>query len=414
MKNSKSGSNGRLRIAMICAHSCPVGKLGAKDTGGMSVYVRELARELGRSGHAVDVYTRVHDPNDAQIIPLGDNARLIHLKAGEDSVIDKLDVFPHLPEFIRQLEDFRIQEDLRYDLIYSHYWLSGWVGKKLQRLWDVPHLIMFHTLGALKNAIGIGEGEPLIRVETEKYLARSCHRVIVATEKEKRDIAFYYGTPEESIAVIPCGVNLELFRPYRKEEAKQQLGLDGKDRTILFVGRIDPLKGIDKLLSALSRMSIRDRLRLFIIGGDDNSRHEIDRLKKLSRDLDIQERVTFLGLIKQSELPVYYNAADLCVVPSYYESFGLVALESLACGTPVVTTRVGGAESIIRQGDLGYVVDSNNPTKLAQKMELLLNRPEDDGSQADAMRTMAEKFSWANVARKLSRECRAVRKSYFA
>lgn len=399
---------------MICAHSCPVGKLGAKDTGGMSVYVRELARELARSGHAVDVYTRVHDPNDAQIIPLGDNARLIHLKAGEDSVIDKLDVFPHLPEFIRQLETFRIQEDLRYDLIYSHYWLSGWVGKKLQHRWDVPHLIMFHTLGALKNAIGIGEGEPWIRVETEKHLARSCHRVIVATEKEKRDIAFYYGTPEESIAVIPCGVNLELFRPYRKEEAKQQLGLDGKDHTILFVGRIDPLKGIDKLLSALVRMSIRDRVRLLIVGGDDNSRHEIDRLKELSRDLDIQERVTFLGLIKQAELPVYYNAADLCVVPSYYESFGLVALESLACGTPVVTTRVGGAESIIRQGDMGYVVDSNNPDQLAQKIELLLNRPESNGSQAGAMRALAEQFSWANVARKLSRECRVVRKSYFA
>lgn len=399
---------------MICAHSCPVGKLGAKDTGGMSVYVRELARELARYGHAVDVYTRVHDPNDAQIIPLGGDARLIHLKAGEDSVIDKLDVFPHLPEFTRQLESFRKQEDLHYDLIYSHYWLSGWVGKQLQSRWNVPHLIMFHTLGALKNAIGIGEGEPWIRVETEKYLARGCHRVIVATEKEKRDIAFYYGTPEESIAVIPCGVNLELFRPYQKEKAKQQLGLDEKDRTILFVGRIDPLKGIDKLLAALALMGIRDRLRLFIIGGDENSHHEIERLKKLSRDLRIQELVTFLGIIKQTELPVYYNAADLCVVPSYYESFGLVALESLACGTPVVTTRVGGAESIIRQGDMGYVVDSNNPAQLAQKIELLLTRAEDGGRQAGAMRALAEKFSWANVARKLTRECRAVRKSYFA
>ncbi|MCH8864339.1 MAG: glycosyltransferase [Chloroflexi bacterium] len=414
MKNRKLGNNGRLRIAMICAHSCPVGKLGAKDTGGMSVYVRELARELARCGHAVDVYTRVHDPNDAQIIPLGDDARLIHLRAGEDSVIDKLDVFPHLPEFTRQLESFRKQNNLHYDLIYSHYWLSGWVGKQLQRRWDVPHLIMFHTLGALKNAIGIGEGEPWIRVETEKYLARSCHRVIVATEKEKRDIAFYYGTPEASIAVIPCGVNLELFRPYQKEKARQQLGLDGKDRTILFVGRIDPLKGIDKLLAALALIGIRDRLRLFIIGGDENSRREIERLKKLSRDLRIQELVTFLGLIKQTELPVYYNAADLCVVPSYYESFGLVALESLACGTPVVTTRVGGAESIIRQGDMGYVVDSNNPAQLAQKMELLLTRPEDNGRQAGAMRALAEKFSWSNVARKLTRECRAVRKSYFA
>ncbi len=414
MRNRKLVGNGRLRIAMICAHSCPVGKLGAKDTGGMSVYVRELAGELSRCGHTVDVYTRVHDPNDSQAIPLGNNARLIHLRAGEDSVMDKMDVFPHLPEFTRQLESYRKQNGLQYDLIYSHYWLSAWVGKRLQSRWDVPHMVMFHTLGALKNAIGVGEGEPWIRVETEKYLARNIHRVIVATEKEKRDIIFHYGAPEKSIVVIPCGVNLELFRPSDKEAAKRKLGLDGEDRAILFVGRIDPLKGIDKLLAALARMDGRDRLRLLIVGGDENSHHEIERLKEMARALGVQDQIAFLGLIKQTELPVYYNAADLCVVPSYYESFGLVALESLACGTPIVTTRVGGAENIVRQKDMGYVVDSNHPSHLAEKMELLLSGSAGDHAQVGALRELAEKFSWANVARRLVRECRAVSKSYYA
>lgn len=414
MKNRKLVASARFRIAMICAHSCPVGKLGAKDTGGMSVYVRELAGELARCGHTVDVYTRVHDPNDAQVISLENNARLIHLRAGEDSVIDKMDVFPHLPEFTRQMESYRKQNGLQYDLIYSHYWLSAWVGKRLQSRWGVPHMVMFHTLGALKNAIGIGEGEPWIRVETEKYLARNSHRIIVATEKEKQDIIFHYGAPEESIAVIPCGVNLELFRPSDKETAKRKLGLDEEDRTILFVGRIDPLKGIDKLLAALARMDGRDRLRLLIIGGDESSQHEIKKLNEMARALDVQDRVASLGLIRQTELPVYYNAADLCVVPSYYESFGLVALESLACGTPVVTTRVGGAENIVRQREMGYVVESNSPRHLAEKMELLLSGSTDGRTQAGALRELAEKFSWANVARRLTRECRAVSKSYYA
>jgi D-inositol-3-phosphate glycosyltransferase len=412
MMKNKHSTDGQLRIAMICAHSCPVGKLGAKDTGGMSVYVREIARELAACDHIVDVYTRVHDPTDEQIIPLGQNARLIHLRAGEDSVINKLAVFPHLPEFARQLESFRKRNRLRYDLIYSHYWLSALAGSRLQGWWDVPHMIMFHTLGAIKNEIGIGEAEPELRVETEKYLAGNCHRVIVATEKEKQDLAFHYGTPAEAISVIPCGVNLELFQPMDKKAAKRQLGLNGHHKNILFVGRIDPLKGIDKLLMAIPYLGSENGLRLFIAGGDENSQQEIERLKQLSRQLRIQESVTFLGLIKQPQLPLYYNAADVCVVPSYYESFGLVALESLACGTPVVTTPVGGAESIITSEETGCIVTDNTPSQLAQKIDLLLSRTGNGFGTSGTMRETAQRFSWSNIAVLLARECQAVRENY--
>jgi len=228
---------------MLSAHSCPVGNLGAKDTGGMSVYIRELAHELGKQGHMVDVYTRVHDPKDPQIINLGQNARLIHLRAGENETIHKLAVYPYLPDFACNLENFRKNNHLQYDLVFSHYWLSGWVGRYLQKWWNVPHTIMFHTLGAVKNTFGIGEDEPELRIETERDLARDCHHIIAATEREKEELIRYYDASPERISIIPCGVNLELFQLMDKERVKQQLGFEGK--IILFVGRIEPLKGME-------------------------------------------------------------------------------------------------------------------------------------------------------------------------
>jgi len=180
----------QLRIAMLSVHSCPVGQLGARDTGGMSVCIRELARELGRRGHLVDIYTRIHDPKDPQIIELGEKARLIHLRAGKDEVLRKLAVYSYLSEFVHNLEDFRKYNGLQYDLVFSHYWLSGRVGEYLQRWWNVPHITMFHTLGAIKNAIGIGREEPKLRIEVERDLTRNCHRIIATTGKEKKSTSF--------------------------------------------------------------------------------------------------------------------------------------------------------------------------------------------------------------------------------
>ncbi len=184
-----------------------MGNLGAKDTGGMSVYIRELARELGKQGLLVDVYTRVHDPRDSQIVELGENARLIHLRSGEDENIHKLAVYSYLPDFACNLESFRKHNGLQYDLVFSHYWLSGWVGDYLQGWWKVPHIMMFHTLSVAKNAVGVGEDEPELRIETEGHLVRDCHRIIAATETEKEELILHYGASPEKIGVIPCGVN---------------------------------------------------------------------------------------------------------------------------------------------------------------------------------------------------------------
>ncbi len=364
--------NDTLRIAMLGVHSCPLGQLGTRDTGGMSVYIRELARELGKIGIAVDVYTRIHDPRDDHVYSLGENARLIHLNAGGIGEIDKLAIYPHLSDFTSSLEEFRQGQAIKYDLIFSHYWLSGIAGVRLQRQWDVPHFMMFHTMGAAKNALGIGEAEPELRIESESQLVRECHRIIASTEREKKALIRHLGASPDRIAVIPCGINLELFSPVDKVVARSQLGL-GDRKLILYVGRIEPLKGIDRLIRAVSYLEEGPKAELAIIGGGEDSQAEIERLRQLSRSLNIADRVSFLGLVKQETLPVYYSAADVCVNPSYYETFGLMALESLACGTPVVASNVGGCRDIIRQGETGYVLPDNSPDGIAEKLAALLS-----------------------------------------
>jgi D-inositol-3-phosphate glycosyltransferase len=409
----------QLRIAMLSAHSCPVGRLGTKDTGGMSVYIREIACELGRQGHVVDIYTRVHDPQDHQIYELSRNARLIHLRAGEDEEIHKLAVYSHLPDFVNNLDSFSRRNKLRYDLIFSHYWLSALAGTHLQQRWHIPHITMFHTLGAVKNAIrertrpALGQKEPELRLRMEKNVVQNCHRIIATTEREKRTLIRHYGASPQRISVVACGVNLEHFRIIGKARARHYLGFDN-DKIILFVGRIDPLKGVDNLIKALPFLRHIPKLRLVIIGGGEHSQREIEQLQKLAHDLEVGNSIAFLGLIKHEQLPYFYNAADACVVPSYYESFGLVALESLACGTPVVATDVGNHERVIRQGHTGYVLQDNVPHLLADTIALLLSQRATGTRSAQLIRATVSKLSWSYIAKAIAKDCRLVSTNYRA
>lgn len=387
-----------LKIAMLSVHSCPVGELGTKDTGGMSVYIRELARELGKRGHWVDIYTRIHDPKDRIIIELGEYARLIHLKAGDNGDMKKLAIYPYLADFAFALESFRKRDGRHYDVVHSHYWLSGRVGGWVKDLWGVPHIMMFHTLGKVKNAVGVGEDEPSLRLVTENEVINRCHRIIAATEREKLDLIRYYNALPETIGVVPCGVNLELFKPMDRGDVRRQLHLEHEKNIILYVGRIDPLKGIDRLLMAGAHLKMRQGFKLIIIGGNDHFQPELQRLKWFTRELGIQDLVMFAGRVKQEDLPLYYNAADVVVVPSYHESFGLVALESLACGTPVVATKVGGLENIIEEGQNGYLVTNDVPHSMADKIELLLTKPDAGANSPGSIRDSVTKYSWSNIA----------------
>jgi len=392
-----------LKIAIISAHSCPVGDLGTKDTGGMSVYIRELARELGNKGHTIDIFTRVHDPSDPRMEDLADGVRLIHLKAGREAKIQKMDVYFSLPEFTFNLENFWKANNLQYDIVFSHYWMSALVGKYLWETHKIPYITMYHTLGAVKNALGIGEGEPELRIESERETVQDCRRIIVATEQEKEDLVHYYDANPDKVGIVPCGVNMELFKPVNKAEARQKLGLT-EEKIILFVGRIDPLKGIDNLIKTLTLLKNQTSLKLVMVGGDENSRAELEGLKKLADELNISGLIDFRGLVKQEQLPYYYSAADVCVVPSYYESFGLVPLEALACGTPVVATDVGDLKHIIKPGETGFIITHNSPVKLADGITSVLSNLPSDAESHLAIRASVSRWAWAHIAAKVAVE----------
>lgn len=393
----------KLRIAFISAHSCPVGDLGARDTGGMSVYIRELARELGKEGHTIDIYTRVHDPADPRTEDLARGVRLIHLKAGKEAKINKVDVYLSLPEFIVNLESFLDNNSLEYDIVFSHYWISALVGKHLWRTRRIPYVVMYHTLGAVKNDIGIGEKEPVLRVISERETVEDCQRIIVATEKEKQALIDFYGASPGKVGIVPCGVNMEIFNPVYKTAARQKLGLtDGK--IVLFVGRIDPLKGIDKLIRSIPLIKSEEKVRLVVVGGDETSRPELEKLQELACELNIRDFIDFRGIVKQEQLPYFYSAADVCVVPSYYESFGLVPLESLACGTPVVATDVGDLKKIIKHGETGYILSGKSPEELALGISFQLASASKDMESALSIRASVSQWDWANIAAKVAGE----------
>ena len=388
----------QLRIAMFSIHSSPIGELGTKNTGGMSVYIRELARHLGVFGHRIDIYTRLNGTKHNQIIELYDNVRLIHLSAGSNGYVHKLALYYYLSDFFRALERFKNQEDLDYDLIHSHYWLSGRLGSRVQDRWNIPHIIMFHTLGTVKNIAGLADREPDLRIATEKKLARTCQRILAPTDREKENLLMHCHTPAPKIGVVPCGVNLDLFRPMDKAAARQRLGFDEDESIVLYVGRFDPIKGIDRLLEAMARLKHLKRMRLAIIGGDGPATPEYQNLRKLCGKFGIQKSVHFVGRVEQNQLPPYYSAADALVVPSYYESFGLVGLESLACGTPVVATRVGAMEDIIEEGKTGHVVADLTPRGLADSIEKIISNPAGSKLTTHAIRGSVLKYGWSNVA----------------
>ena len=396
----------KLRIAMLSVHSSPIGELGTKNTGGMSVYVRELARQLGRRGHFVDIYTRLNGFGQKQIAQLYDNVRLIHLKAGDNADMNKLALYGHLDDFFKELEGFRNSESVDYDLIHSHYWLSGRVGSWAQERWEVPHVFIFHTVGAVKNSTAGSEKEPELRMAIERYLAKKCDRILVATDKERDHLVQHYGACPEMIGVVPCGVNLDLFRPLDKAAARQQLGFAQDESIVLYVGRFAPVKGIDRLMEAIAHLQYYQRLRLVIVGGDGDGAPEYKSFRRLARKLSIQDSVTFIGRIEQERLSPYYSAADVLAVPSHYESFGLVALESLASGTPVVATKVGAMESILREGETGHVVNNGSPLAIADAIETFISRPH--APSADEVRASVFRFSWAGVASAMIDEYGAV------
>ena len=399
------------RIAMLSVHTCPLAALGGKETGGMNVYVRDLSRELGRRGIYVDVFTRSQNPAVPRVSDaLGQGGRTIHLPAGPEAPYDKNLVFDHLPEFVEGVKGFAQKEGIAYDLIHSHYWLSGWVARELRKSWGSPIIQMFHTLGRLKNTVAQSEEEreAARRIEVETEIMSFADRIVAATTVEKEQMTQLYGADPARIAVIPCGVDLSLFRPIPTDEARERLDICDRSHVVLFVGRIERLKGIDTLLEAMA-IVVRDlpnwqeKICVCIVGGDASEDSamvdkEMQRLQDLRTELGIADLVTFLGAQAQDALPDHYSAADVVVMPSYYESFGMVALEAMACGTPVIASQVGGLSFTVQDGVTGFLAPGQDPPALAKKITLLLENQALRNKLGAQGIQWARQHSWARIA----------------
>jgi D-inositol-3-phosphate glycosyltransferase len=284
-------------------------------------------------------------------------------------------------------------------VVHSHYWLSSVAAERLKERWGVPHVAMFHTLGEVKSRARVSEHETEPRIAAERAIARAADRIVVAGSDERQQLVRLYGADAGRISVVPCGVNLELFQPVAKEEARAQLGLREDDRILLFVGRIEPLKGVDILLGAAAQVQSDSDCFVLVIGGDSSARQgEMAHLRSLAAELGIAEHVNFLGAVDHEKLPLFYSAADVCVVPSFYESFGLVALEAMACGTPVVASRVGGLAVTVRDGETGYLIPWRCPEPFAERIELLLGNEELRRAFGKSAREEVERYRWGNVA----------------
>ncbi len=389
-----------LRVAMLSYHTSPLAPLGGSDTGGMNVYVRQLSRELGRRGILVDVFTRRQDASGPEVVPDGENVRVVHLRAGPRRPVAKQRLPEYLAEFEENLVRFASSTDGQtpgYDLLHSHYWLSGAVALALRERWGVPHVTMFHTLGEVKNRARITEHEAPARIQVEHRLAQEADRIVCASQHERHLLTRLYDADPERVAIVPCGVDLDLFHPQDKEAARRALGF-GDERIILFVGRIEPLKGIDILINAAAQLEDEPDCHVLIVGGDGRSRREMGHLRGLATHLGIGERVAFLGAVDHEKLPLYYNAADVCVVPSFYESFGLVALEAMACGTPVVASRVGGLTGTVRHGETGYLISWRCPEPFAERLELLLGNEALRRRFGEEAHEVVQRYRWTHVA----------------
>ena len=389
------------KIALISFHTCPLAPLGEGKAGGMNVYVKALSRHLGMMGLKVDVFTRCHEDQEKDVVDLGENVRLVHLKGGPpDESLDNF--FEYLPRFLDELIQFRHDEGANYRLVHSHYWLSGWVGERAAKSWGVAHVMSPHTLAEVKMQARAGEKETPVRSEVEKSLLASAHLILASSPHEKDAMVRLYNAPAHRIQIVPCGVDLSLFKPLDILEARKRLGLNG-EKVIIYVGRIEPIKGLDLLLRSAAIMDGKDSLKVMVIGGDASRERELQRLNKLTDELGLNDTVEFMGVVDQRLLPIYYNAADVCVVPSYYESFSLVALEAHACGIPVVAYRVGGLPSVIENGSTGYLMSWRCPEPLADSLEVIFSSKGLRKSMSIAARKRAESLGWDKVAKETFR-----------
>jgi D-inositol-3-phosphate glycosyltransferase len=400
-------SNGSpARVAVVSLHTSPLDQPGAGDSGGMNVFIRAAAERVAAHGVGVDVFTRCRGGDLPEVEPLGGGSRLIRVKAGPCAPVPKDQLPRYLPEFLGGVLRRGRLEDAPYDLVHSHYWLSGWIGRSAKERWGVPLVASFHTLGKVKNySLALGEPpEPTVRLAGEADVIHEADRLIAATPVEAAQLVGLYGAEPHRIRMVPPGVDHALFSPRPREQAKARLHLAGV-RLLVFVGRLQPHKGPDLAVRTLAEAIARDPeatadVVLAVVGGPSGTGDgaEVAHLMDLASALGVGERVMFFPPQPQARLADVYAAAEVVLVPSRSESFGLVALEAQACGTPVVATAVGGLRFVVDDGVTGFLVEGRDPADHADRVLQLLGDAALARSMGAAAARRSMRFSWDATA----------------
>jgi len=397
------------RAAMICLHTSPIARIGQSDAGGMNVYVKNLAIQLSRQGLPVDIFTRRSDPFTPETVEVVPGVNVIQITAGPPAPLSKNELFAYLPEFASETALYSLRTQVRYDVIHAHYWLSGWAAHVLQRYWHVPQLLMFHTTAHMKNAVAsTADREIPLRLEIERKLIDLADGLVAANPDEREDLISHMRSPIDKVCTVPPGVDLALFRPGDQTMARRELGLSQDEDIILGVGRIDPIKGFETLLNALVSMKTAGKTPTLIIAGgeldqDDEPLGSLARLRMQADILGVRDQIRFAGSQSHERLAIHYRAADVVAVPSRYESFGLVAIEAMASGTPVVASNVGGLRFTVENDRSGYLVPHSDPDALAAALGRILGDDVLRRCLGTGAITCAERFSWETVGERIER-----------
>jgi len=396
-----------MKICLLSYHCCPFSHIGGNGVGGMNVYLKELTSELVRFPNVtVDIFTRRQNPEVKEINQISSALRVIHLKSGPEHFVNRKRLVQHVPEFIDNLTKFIQTEGVVYDLVSSHYWLSGIAGEILKSRFSLPLVHTYHTVGFLQSN-ALGNGEPQTRLETEKQLARVADVIISSSREEQTRLSAEFSISDKKVRVIPPGVNKDIFYPMTAPEFLTGFKQPG-ELLLLYVGRIEPVKGLKNVISAFAALKRSDKalfdiLKLAVIGGGKNEtdfarNKELFRIQSTIKNLGLSSKVKFLGSRSQPELKDYYSAADTLIVPSFYESFGLVVLEALSCGTPALVARIGKMQDLIRDGENGFSFDPFDPLDLAACIRNFSARKSELCSAELMRQDVINRYSWEKTA----------------
>jgi len=401
-------SQSKRHIALISVHGDPAIEIGKEEAGGQNVYVRHVGEALAEQGWQVDMFTRRVSPEQQDIIEHSAHCRTIRLTAGRPDFISRDEIFEHLPEFVQQFLAFQQQQAAPYPLVHTNYWLSSWVGMELKKHQPMVQVHTYHSLGAVKYR-SVSQ-VPMIagtRLAVEKACLETAERIVATSPQEEAHMRSLV-SQQGNIEVIPCGTDVERFGSIPRQAARQKLGIAPEAKMILYVGRFDHRKGIETLVRAVGQSSLRSTadLRLVIGGGSRPGKSdgiERDRIEGIVAELGMKDITRFPGRLDDADLPVYYAAADVCVVPSHYEPFGLVAIEAMASGTPVVASDVGGLQFTVVPEETGLLAPPKDAAAFATAIDRILANPDWQQRLGQAARKrMVEKFSWNGVASQLS------------